>query len=400
MHILIITESFPPETKSASTLFFELAESLVQRGNKVSVVTRMPQYNLTSEPAKEMSGIEVYRVKMPKLARHIPFIRGFEHFLMAIIFFFGALRVKNVDVILVYSPPLPLGITGYWLGRLRKTPSIVNIQDPLPQGVIDLGLLKNKLLIKISRMMESFIYRRSDMITVHTEGNKEYVVSKGAKADRTEVVYNWVDPEMVKPGNRDNDFSRKYKLLDKFIISFAGTMGFAQDLGCVIDAAKLLKDNKDIQFVLVGDGVERKLLEERVHKERIGNIKFINTQPLDIYPQILNASDACLVTLRKELTVASIPGKVLSIMAAEKPIVASVPLSGDVPKKLEQYNCGVYVGAGEPDNLAKSILKLYNDRPLCEKMGRNGRKAAEAVFSRKDAVLKYEELFKCFMKKR
>ena len=165
MHILILSEAFPPETKSASTLFFELAETLVERGHKVSVITRMPRYNvadgtdLNNIPKQEtLAGIEVYRFATPPLARSVPLIRGFEHFLLGIIFFFGGLKVKNFDAVLVYSPPLPLGISGYWLARLRRKPLLVNIQDLYPQTVIDLGLLKNKFLIWVSKTMEKFIY--------------------------------------------------------------------------------------------------------------------------------------------------------------------------------------------------------------------------------------------------
>jgi len=396
MRILILSESFPPETKSASTLFFELAESLAKRGHGVSVVTRMPRYNIAERtasnkvPAHEViSGINVHRFRMPPLARRVPFIRGLEHFLLALVFFFGALKLKDHDVILVYSPPLPLGVAGYWLGRIKKIPVIVNIQDPLPQGVIDLGLLKNKLLIKVSRMMESFVYRRSDIITVHTEGNRDYVVGRGSKPDSTRVVYNWVDTGLVKPGPKDNLISKKFNLTGKFVVSFAGTMGFAQGLDVVLDAAKLLKDKPEISFILVGDGVERPALEQRAKKEGLSNVIFARTQPLDVYPEVLAASDACLVTLRKELTVASIPGKLLSIMAAGRPVIASVPLAGDVPKKINAFDCGICVEAGEAGDLAKAVLKLYNNKMLCSRLGENGRKAAERVFSREDAVFKY-----------
>ena len=217
MRILILSEAFPPETKSASTLFFELAESLVKKGINVTVVTRMPRYNvafgvdLSKLPLQEtISGIRVNRFQTPPLARDIPFVRGFEHFLLGLIFFFGGLKLGEFDVILVYSPPLPLGIAGYWLGRIKKCPVLVNIQDLYPQTVIDLGLLKNKLLIWVSRVMEGFIYRKSAALTVHSEGNKEYVVAMGAGRSTTEIVHNWVDTDLIKPDKKENDFSNKY----------------------------------------------------------------------------------------------------------------------------------------------------------------------------------------------
>ncbi|MFA4884177.1 MAG: glycosyltransferase family 4 protein [Candidatus Margulisiibacteriota bacterium] len=407
MRILILSEAFPPETKSASTLFFELAESLVKRGHQVSVITRMPRYNvadgtdLANIPAQEtMSGVKVRRFKTPPLARTIPIIRGFEHFILGLIFFWGGLFLERPDVILVYSPPLPLGLTGFWLGKLKPCPVVVNIQDLYPQTVIDLGLLKNKFLIAVSRWMERFIYRRSDAITVHSTGNQEYVRSYGAKDNPVEVVHNWVDIDGIKPAGKENDFYRKFELKGKFVVSFAGVMGFAQGLEVVIGAAERLKENKDIQFVLVGDGVKKPELETMAKEKKLTNVLFVPTQPLSIYPQILHASDVCLVTLRKDLATPVVPGKMLSIMAAGKPVVASLALAGDAPKILAEFNCGLAVEPDNPAELAAAIRKLYNDSSLRETMGRNGRLGAEAAFSREKCVVRYETIFKEVLSRR
>jgi glycosyltransferase involved in cell wall biosynthesis len=407
MHILILSEAFPPETKSASTLFFELAESLIKRGHQVSVITRMPRYNvadgtdLSSIPAQEtLSGVKVKRFKTPPLARTIPIIRGLEHFILGWIFFWGGFFLERPDVILVYSPPLPLGITGFWLGKIKHCPVVVNIQDLYPQTVIDLGLLKNKFLIGVSRWMERFIYRRSDAITVHSSGNQDYVRSYGAKDNRVEVMYNWVDVDEIKPAGKDNDFSRKYKLQNKFVVSFAGVMGFAQGLEVVINAAGELKDYQDLIFLMVGDGVKRSELEKQAGKAGLKNVIFVPTQPLSIYPQVLAASDISLVCLRPDLATPAVPGKILSIMAAGRPLIASLPLHGDAPKMIEQNECGICVKAGDSDQLAKAVLKLYNNPSLREKLGQKGRAAAVKYFSREKAVLTYEEIMSKLVKRR
>lgn len=407
MRLLILSETFPPETKSASTLFFELAESFVKKGHQVSVVTRMSQYNIADGVEQKnvyskevMDGINVYRFKVPTFVRNIPLIRGLEHFILSFILFLGALRLKNsFDVILVYSPPLPLGLSGYFLGKIKKAKVIVNIQDLYPQTVIDLGLLKNKYLIKLAKAIEFFVYSKSDFITVHSEGNRKYVIEKGAGDGNCEVIHNWVDTERIKPGPKLNDFSRKYNLYDKFVISFAGVIGFAQDLEVVIDAALILKEYKDILFVLVGDGTNRNNLIKKTVKFDLKNILFVQTQPLDKYPYVLNASDVCLVTLRKNLLTPVVPGKLLSIMASGRPVLASIPLMGDAPKIIEESNCGISVEAGRPDELASAILKLYNNVELCRRMGENGRRASEAFFSRDVCISKYEKIMQSLLTK-
>ncbi|MBU0686420.1 MAG: glycosyltransferase family 4 protein [Candidatus Margulisbacteria bacterium] len=405
MHVLIICESFPPETKSASTLYYQLAESLVKKNHRVTVVTRMPKYNLAdgattkNVPRREnLDGIDIHRLQTPTVARNIPLIRGFEHFLLAFIFFWGAFAIKDVDVILVYSPPLPLGIAGHYLGKIKKTPVVVNVQDLIPQGIIDIGLLKNKFLIKLSKMMERFVYQKADYLTVPSDGHVTYLLKKGAAPGRAATVHNWVDVNIIKPAAKTNAFSQQYKLGNKFIVSFAGTIGFGQGLSVVIEAAEILRNQPDILFVLVGDGVEKKKLQDRAESKHLNNVLFIPTQPVSIYPQILHASDVCLVTLRKELTTPTVPGKLASILAAGKAVITSLPLGGDTPKIVDKFQCGICVKPDDSQELAKAVLKLYNNRQLGEQMGLNGRRAAEQSFSRDSAVFAYEEIFQNLLK--
>lgn len=400
MRILVISESFPPEIKSAATLFFELAESLVKNGHQVSVVTRKPcNYlaegtDLKAVPDKEiLNGINVFRQKIPNLARNIPLIRGIEHFIIGILLFFEALKQKDNDLILVYMPPLPIGVAGVWLSKIRRMPLVVNIHDLYPQTVIDLGLLKNKVLIWLSRSMETFVYRQANYFTVPFEGNRQYLIKYGVKKGIIDIVSNWADTDLIKPGSKDNEFARRHGLQDKFIVSFAGSIGFAQGLEVMILAADLLKDKPEIEFILVGDGVKKKELQLMAEGLRLRNLKFMEPQQLDTYPDVLHSSDVGLVILSKSLISPALPGKLLSIMAAGVPIVASLPLDGEAPKVINKYHCGVCVEPGSPDALARAILKLYNNKSLGAEMGLAGRKVAEKYYSRQVAAEKYERVF-------
>jgi glycosyltransferase involved in cell wall biosynthesis len=400
MHILLITEAFPPETKSNSTLFYELAESLANKGHQVSVITRMPRYNIAEGVNKNIprtevvSNIFIHRYQTPQIARNIPFIRGFEQFLLAFIFLWGGLFIKRSEIVLVYSPPMPLGIAGYVITKIKGGRLIFNAQDLYPQTVIDLGLLKNRFLIWVSKKIENFLYKKSDCITVHSESNKEYIISKGASPKRVEIVYNWADTKLIVPGNKENAFSKEHNLQNKFVVSYAGTVGFAQGLEVMIDAANLLRDKKDIIFLVVGDGVKKGQLEEKVKNLKLSNVIFVKTQPLSVYPQILSSSDICLVILPKCYVIPPIPGKLLSIMAAERPVITSILLAGDAPKLVKKLKCGICIPPDSPDDLAKGIIALYNDLSLREEMGRNGRKSAVDFFSRDIAVEKYESIMK------
>ena len=403
MNILILTEAFPPEIRSASHLLYELAESLVEKGFKVTVITRFPKDYINKIEEKyisklflreKMGGINVIRLNSFSFLRHIPLIRGLSQFVLSGLLVIGGIISGRQDIILAYSPPLPLGISAYLLGKIKRAPFIFNVQDIFPQSVIDLGLLKSKVLIKISEAMEKFIYEKARYITVHSEGNGENIIYKNINSEKIVTIYNWVDTDLIKPiKSQDNNFRRKNNLNSKSVVSFAGVMGFAQGLDIVIDCAELLKSYKDILFLLVGDGVKKEGLMKRTKDMQLNNIKFLPPQPKEIYPSILYASDICLVTLDKSVKTPVVPAKLLNIMASGCPVVASMNLKGDAPKIIRDAKCGYCVEADDVDGFSKAILKLYNNPKLRDEFGMNGRKYVVEHFSRKVCIEKYEKLF-------
>jgi len=403
MNILILTDSFPPEIKSSANLLFELSEDLAESGHQITVVTGFPKHYINNLDQRykgklflreRMNKVKVIRLLSISFIRHIPVIRGLDQFLLSVIFFLGGINSGKQDVILTYSPPLPLGISAYLLGKLKRAPFIFNVQDIFPQSVIDLGLLKSKVLIKISEVMEKFIYKKARYITVHSEGNRANIISKNVNSEKVITIHNWVDTDLIKPiKNQNNSFRKKNDLRDKFVVSFAGVMGFAQGLDIVINCAELLKSYKDILFLLIGEGIKKGELTKMAKNLRLSNIKFLPLQTKEVYPLVLEASDICLVTLNKNVVTPVVPSKFLSIMASAHPVVASMNLEGDTPKIIKDAKCGYCVGADDADGFSKVILKLYNDPKLRDEFGMNGRKYAEKHFSRKICIKRYEKLF-------
>lgn len=403
MNILILTEAFPPEIRSASHLLYELAESLVEKGSKVTVVTRFPKDYINKIDKKytgrlffheKMGRIKVIRLNSFSFLRHVPLIRGLSQFVLSGLLVIGGIISGRQDIILAYSPPLPLGISAYLLGKIKRVPFIFNVQDIFPQSVIDLGLLKSKVLIKISEAMEKFIYKKARYITVHSGGNRENIIYKKVNPEKVMIIHNWVDTDLIKPNkNQDNDFSRKNNLNSKFVVSFAGVMGFAQGLDIVINCTELLKLYKDILFLLVGDGVKKEGLMKKVKDMQLDNIKFLPPQPKEIYPSILYASDICLVTLDKSVKTPVVPAKLLNIMASGRPVVASMNLKGDAPKIIKAAKCGYCVEPDDAEGFSKAILKLYHNPKLKDEFGVNGRKYVVEHFSRAVCIEKYEKLF-------
>lgn len=409
MRIFMLSAYFPPEVGSASHLFYELGSELVRRGHDVTVLTGYPSYNVDRsklEPRyrsglwmeEVISGIRVVRIRTVGMPRHIPVLRGIGQFTHALAqLFSGFFRTTgNTDIVLVYSPPLFLGFTALVLRWFRNAKVVVNVQDLFPQSAIDLGLLRNPLLIDLFRKTESFLYRHVDAVTVHSAGNKDHVVRCGGNPSTTHIVPNVVDTRAIRPGPRNNAFRERYRVGgQEFVVSFAGVIGYSQDLDTVIDAAKLLASQRDVVFYIVGDGLEKERLMQRA--EGMANVRFLPMLPKNEYAELLHASDVCLVTLRKEVQTPVVPSKILSIMAAGRPLVASLPLHGDAPALIRQAGCGICVEPENAKQMAEAIRSLYEQPHRSEEFGRKGRAYVEQYCSVEVFAEQYEKLFRALL---
>lgn len=405
MKWLMINAYFPPEIGSASFLFHELGKKLVERGHKVTVLTGYPRYNVDLQglPIKykrglsleeEDNGIKVIRMRTFNLPRYIAIARGIDQFITAFLFLLRGLLLKkrSFDLILVYSPPLTLGLTGMILGRVKKVPFVFNIQDLFPQSAIDLGILNNRTLIAGFEKLERYIYHKADIVTAHSEGNRNHAISKGINPKKAVTIPNWIDTDKIRPGIKENKFREEYNLANKFVVSFAGVIGYSQDLDTVIEAANYHRENKNILFLVVGDGVEKGRLQEKVKDMKLDNVVFLPMQPKEKYELIISASDVCLVNLHKVVKTPVVPSKLLSIMAAGRPVLASLPLNGDAPKIINDSGCGICVEAGDAKGLAKALNKMVTDDQFRNECGKKGREYAEKNFSIGKCVGIYENL--------
>ncbi len=402
LKILLLTRYFPPEIGTAANLFFELARGLSKRGHKVTVVTNFPWYNLETIPRKYMGryymkekfdGFDVIRIKSPVFGtKKIKLLMG--HITVPFTTLLGSLFIRKPDIIFIYSPPLFMGITAWIINSIKKIPWIMGVQDLHPQCYIDQGVLKNKFLIYVLETIEKFCYKKASYITVHSEGNKRHIVEKkGIPAKKVTVIYNWIDTDELKPLPRDNKFSRKYDLNGKFIVGYAGTLGMSQGLMSIIESANILRDRDDIEFFIVGDGIEKEKMIKRVKELNLTNVRFLKMQPKSVYPYVLASSDVQLVTLNKNVKTPVVPSKILSIMAAERPVLASLPLDGDAPKIIKDAKCGICIGPEDPHALAKEIIKLAENPEMRRQFSQNGREFVVREMSLTKAISDLEALF-------
>ncbi|MFX0209141.1 MAG: glycosyltransferase family 4 protein [Candidatus Hodarchaeota archaeon] len=402
LNILLLTRYFPPEIGTAANLFFELARGLVVAGYKVTIATGFPWYNLKEIPKKyrgnlyvreNIEGIEIIRLTFPTLGHnHLNLAAG--HVIAPITSFLGGLLTNKPDLVYAYSPPLFMGLAGWLLKMLKGIPFVLGIQDLHPQCYIDQGLLQNRFLISLLETLEKFIYNRASLITVHSNGNKQHIVSTRRIAkNKVKVLPNWIDTDEIRPLSRENRFSKKYELNKKFVVGYAGTLGMSQGLMNVIDTANMLRDKDDIEFFIVGDGVEKGKMMGKTRELGLKTVRFLGMQPKSVYPYVLASSDVQLVTLNSKVQTPVVPSKILSIMAAARPVLASIPLGGDAPKLIEDSGCGFCVEPKDPRKLSGKIVYLYKNRDICEKLGKQGRKYVVENLSLSKIVYDIKRMF-------
>ncbi len=405
MEVLLLTDSYPPEIRSSSHLMFDLATGLRDRGHRVSVLTCHPRYNLAGGARRELSrargacevteeGIRVIRVDARDVHNCGPIRRGIAFLRLPIIAMLGGRRwIRRLDAIIHYSPPLTLGLAAIRMKRELGARYIMNVQDIFPQNAIELGVLRNPAAIRFFRLVERHCYGNADQITCHSEGNRDLLRKRLVNGKPVSVILNWVDPEEYDRPPRPELLARM-GLGGKFVLMFAGVMGYAQGLHTVVDCARLLQGRPEIAFLLVGDGVQKRQLVRQARGLR--NVHFHPFVSREAYARLARTVEVGLVTLHPSMATPVVPSKVLTYMAAGKPWIASVNDESDARLIAERAGCALVCRPGDPESMASKALELYGNRQLCREMGEKGRRYCEENFSKSKCIDEYDNMLSEF----
>jgi glycosyltransferase involved in cell wall biosynthesis len=399
MRVLLLTDAFPPEVRSSSHLMSELAEDLARRGHSVAVVTCAPRYNLAPGDAgrawsarEKMSGVEVVRVPAPAIHHVSHWRRGLGQLLLPVAFYRAARRLARPDVILAYSPPLTLGVAAHWLAGRRGSAFVLNLQDLFPQNAIDLGALRHPLLIAFFRWLERYVYARAAAISVHSPGNAAWLRARGVAADKLHVIPNWVDLEPFAREEGGRRFRRELGLGDRFVVLFAGVVGYAQDMEMIVEAVARLAGEPQVVFLLVGDGSERAGVGRRVRELGLNNVRLLPFVSREDYPALVAASNVGLVTLKKTMKTPVVPSKLATYMAAARPAIASLNPESDACALIREADCGLLVPPGDAEALAVAVRRLLEHPQQAADLGARGRDFARAHLARPVCTAQYESL--------
>ncbi len=401
MNIILVTDSYPPEIRSASNLMAELASGLRDIGNNVTVVTSYPRYNLDESnnnfTFKEFTveeGVNIIRIKTLPHHKINFIIRGIAQITMPYIFFNKIKKyIKNIDAVLVYSPPLPLAIVGKKVKRYYKAKFILNVQDVFPQNAIDLGILKNKILIRYFKHMEYNAYKNADIVTVHSEGNLKFIKNEYSElAGKMVVLHNWIDIDKYDKVDSTGEYRERFGLDDKFVILFAGVIGPSQGLDFIINIAEKVKTFNDIMFLIVGDGMEKEKIRNMADNKGLENIKFMPFVSNDEYPKLVKDIDVGLVSLTNKNKTPVVPGKILGYMAAAKPVLAFLNSESDGHKLIKEAKCGYSSIWGDLEKSVNLLIEMYKNREEAKKLGYNGYVYVKENYSKKLIIKKIMEI--------
>ena len=386
MHILIIHQAFASLEEPGGTRHYELARLLLEGGHRVTVIASPVSYITgmrIAQPAASSAqsapqGLTILRAGVYE-AHHKSFLhRMLAFFSFMLSSFWLGLRVQGVDLIWGTSPPIFQAVTAWALARLKRVRFLFEVRDLWPEFAVAVGVLRDPTLIRLSEWLERQLYRRADCVVVNSPGFVEHVRLRGAR--RIELVPNGADPSMFDAAATGRELRRQHGLDDHFVALYAGAHGLSNDLGVVIDAARLLHD-ANVRVVLVGDGKEKPALVARAAGLGLTNVVFLPSVPKRQMPHILAAADAGIAILKPiEAYKTTYPNKVFDYMASGRPVLLAI--DGVMREVVEAAHCGLFVTPGDSRALADAILLLAADPARARRMGLDGKRYLEQHFSR------------------
>jgi glycosyltransferase involved in cell wall biosynthesis len=400
VRVTFLSHYYPPEVGAPQTRISGLARALDRSGIEVTVHTCFPHYpdGAIQPPYRnrpwlieEDGGVRVVR----SLVYPAP-NRGFarrlaNHASFALSALAAAPRTGPADAVVVETPPLFLAGAAIGYARLKRAALIVHVADLWPDSAVELGALRRPRMIAAARTLERACYGSAAAIVCPTEGIRAALAARPEAGSKVERIGPSVDIERfaeiseltAEPTSSDQPFR----------VLYAGTLGMAQGVDILIEAAALLEGRERIEIVIAGGGAEEPLLRQQLAERGPGNVRMLGAVPHGRVPALIAESEAAIVLLRdRPLFRGALPTKMLEAMSAARPVVLSA--AGEAAELVERARCGVVVPPERPQMLAAALADLARDRPRARRLGAAGRRAAAEGFSGAAAAEQWRELLR------
>jgi glycosyltransferase involved in cell wall biosynthesis len=386
MHILFLTDNFPPEVNAPASRTYEHCREWVKAGHRVTVITCAPNfpagrlyegYRNRLVAREHMDGIEVVRV-WSYITANEGFLRRTLDYLS---FMFTAvpasLAVRRPDIIVATSPQFFTACAGYLASRMRRIPYVFELRDLWPESIRAVGAMREGTLLGMLERLELFLYRKAAAVVAVTHAFRDNLAARGIDPGKVHVVTNGADLTRFRPMEKDRALEARLGLEGRFVAGYIGTHGMAHALETLLDAAALLQaeGRDDIRLLFLGGGAARQELVERAGRMGLANTLFLDSVPKSEVVRYWSLLDASIIHLRRtDLFTTVIPSKLFECMAMGIPVLHGV--RGESAAIVEREEAGLVF---EPENaraLAGRIRELADDRDRARSLGRNGANAA------------------------
>jgi len=390
MRILFLSHYFPPEVNAPATRTYEHCRQWVRDGHQLTVVTCAPNhpqgrvyegYRNRIYQQETKDGINIVRVWTFVTANEGFFKRTLNYISYMCSACIVSLFLPKADIVLSTSPQFFNGLAGYFVSKLRKIPWVLEIRDLWPESIVAVGAIKSPTIITLLEWIERFAYQKADRIVPVTDSFKTYMLGKGIDAGKIDVVKNGVDLAQYALLDGASALAEELGVKGKFVVSYFGTHGMAHHLQTILHAAHRLSGSKNIMFLMVGDGAERRALLQMRDDMALGNVMMLDQQPKIRMRDFWALSDISLVLLKKtDLFKTVIPSKIFESLAMAKPIILGV--EGESADLLRAAKAGICIEPEQADELAACVLELSKNPERCQQLGRNGRRYVMEHFDR------------------
>lgn len=396
----MLSSYYYPERIASSHLTDDMEDAYTDAGLTISVFTPTPTRGISNEIYREYQNkryderkegqIIVHRFPMFREGKN-PVLRALRYFLIHFKHYGYALKQKDVDVICAGSTPPTQGMMCCMAAKRltkklkRKIPVVFSLQDVFPDSLVTSGITKEgSLLWKIGRKIENYTYRNVDVIRVISEDIKENIIKKGVPAEKIHVIRNWVDARKVKSVAWDeNSLAKELNIReDAFKIVYAGNLGKSQGCGIILEAAKRMKPEADVEFLVFGYGAEEAELKKTSTDNGLTNVRFFPLQAPERISEVYSLGDVCLISCKKGTGAGAFPSKTASITATGTPVLASFDSDSELCRMLQKYRAGITTEPENAEALVEAIRAMKNDRNELREMGNHCRILCETEFSK------------------
>lgn len=353
-------------------LFIDIANAFSLKGYETTLLTGQVEKTYADiEPSVKMSKLKSYN-RSSGLKRMLTWT---SYFVQA---FFKLLFSNHKQHLLLVSNP-PFGpFLGLFFNKLFGQPYSVLVYDIYPDALVNFNVFKeNSFVVKTWKKLNRSLFNNAEKVITISDSMSETIKPYYGRHENLIMIPNWVNSEFIKPIPKNkNWFIEKYNLQDKIVVLYSGNLGITHDLESIVEAARILYEVKEIQFVIIGDGAKKEKLEQLVQQYKLDNVLMLPFQDAEVIPFSMTSSDISIVTLAKGAATLSVPSKTYYMMASGAAMIALAQKESELSQLIGKYKLGRTVEPDQPNELANTILELTRDKQLLTELKSNALKAS------------------------